>query len=148
MCRAQNLIECKHARLMRLSIEQSRGLHPTMRNLIWSEFSQTKVHSRVAKSPSFLAAFHRRTFGRSHSEFWEYTEFSEAEKCSVKNGCTRKYIFFLNLYHVGHFNVEFKCPYTRPYIATLFRSPIYALHGLAVHAIQCKVVLFVFELVC
>ena len=29
------------------------------------------------------------------------------------------------------------------YIATLFQSPICALHGLAVSAIQCKVVLFV-----
>ena len=33
------------------------------------------------------------------------------------------------------------------YIATLFRSPIYALHGLAVRAIQSKFVLFVFELI-
>ena len=34
------------------------------------------------------------------------------------------------------------------YIATLSRSPMYALHGLAVRAMQCKVVLSVFELVC
>ena len=66
-----------------------------------------------------------------------------------KSGCARKEnLFSLYLYHVGHFNVDFKCPYTLYYIATLFWSPTYALHGLAVHAIQCKVVLFVFEMVC
>ena len=60
-----------------------------------------------------------------------------------KNGCAREDIF---LYYVGNFNVDFKCFYTIDYIATLFRSPINALH-LAVHAIQCKVV-FAYELVC
>ena len=54
----------------------------------------------------------------------------------------------LYLYHVGHFNVDFKCSYTLDYIATLFQSPVYALHGLAVRAIQCKVVMFGFGLVC
>jgi hypothetical protein len=34
------------------------------------------------------------------------------------------------------FNVDFKCSYTLDYIAALIRSPIYALHGLAVRAIQ------------
>ena len=47
---------------------------------------------------------------------------------------------------VGLFNVNFKCSYTLDYIATL--SPKDALHGLAVRAIQRKVVLSVFELVC
>ena len=45
-------------------------------------------------------------------------------------------------YHVVHYNVDFKCSYTVDYIAILFRSPIYAVHGLAVRAIQCKVVNF------
>ena len=36
--------------------------------------------------------------------------------------------------------------YELDYIATLFQSPVYALHVLAV--IQCKVVLIVFELIC
>ena len=45
-----------------------------------------------------------------------------------------------HLHHVRHFNVDFKCSYTLDYVATLFRSPIYALHGLAVRTIQCKVV--------
>ena len=49
---------------------------------------------------------------------------------------------------VGCFNLDFKCSYTLDYIAALIRSPIYALHGLALRAIQCKVLLFVFELVC
>ena len=57
------------------------------------------------------------------------------------------HLFSLNLYHVI-LMVIFKCSYTLDYIATLFRSGIYALQGLAVCAIQCKVVLFVFELVC
>ena len=40
--------------------------------------------------------------------------------------------------HVGNFNVDFKCSFIQilDYIAALFRSPIYALHGLAVRAIQ------------
>ena len=59
----------------------------------------------------------------------------------------KRFIFFLYLYLVGHFNIDFKCSYTLDYISTLFRSPIYALHGLAVRAIQCKVVSFAFELV-
>ena len=50
-----------------------------------------------------------------------------------------------NVYHVGHFNVDLKCSYTLDYIDILFRSQMYALHGVAVRAIQCKV--FVFELV-
>ena len=54
---------------------------------------------------------------------------------------------YLYLYHVGRFNVDFKCSYTLDYIADLIQSPIDALHSLAVHAIQCKVV-FVFKLVC
>ena len=56
--------------------------------------------------------------------------------------------FLFYLYHVGHVNVDFKCSYTLDYISTLFRSPIYALHGIAVRAIKCKVVLFVLELLC
>ena len=48
------------------------------------------------KSPSFLAAFHGGTppFGRPHSGFWEYTEFSEAERTTRgnKNGCAHKEI--------------------------------------------------------
>ena len=59
-----------------------------------------------------------------------------------------KRFFFLYLYHVGRFNVDFKSFYTLDYIANVFRSQIYILHGLAVHAIQCKVMLFVFGLVC
>ena len=55
--------------------------------------------------------------------------------------------FFFYLYHV-HFNVKMECSYALDYVASLFRSPIYALHSLAVRALQCKVVLFVFELVC
>ena len=35
------------------------------------------------------------------------------------------------LYHVGHFIVDLKCSYTLDYIATLFRSQMCALHGLA-----------------
>ena len=54
----------------------------------------------------------------------------------------KRFIFFI--YHVGNFNVDLKCFYTFVYIATLFRSPIDALHGLA---IQYKVV-FVFEVIC
>ena len=50
----------------------------------------------------------------------------------------------LCLYHVGHFNVGFKCSYTLDYSATLFWSPI--ARSCCVHATQCKVV-FVFELV-
>ena len=57
-------------------------------------------------------------------------------------------LFSLYLYHNGHVNVDFKCFYTLDYIATLCRSPMNALHGLAVRAIQYKVMLFVFELVC
>ena len=57
-------------------------------------------------------------------------------------------LFSLYLYHVVHINVDLKWSYTLDYIATLFRSPIYALHRLAVRAIQCKVVLFLFELFC
>ena len=55
-------------------------------------------------------------------------------------------LFSLCLYHVGDFNVDFS--YTLDDIATLFWSPIYALHGLGVRAIQCKVLFFVFGLVC
>ena len=47
----------------------------------------------------------------------------------------KRFIFF-DLYHVGHFNVDFKCSLTLDYIANLFWSPIYALHGLALRAIQ------------
>ena len=57
-------------------------------------------------------------------------------------------LFSMYLYHVGHFDVDLKCLCTLDYIATLFCSPIYALHGLAERAIQCEVVLFVFKLVC
>ena len=57
-------------------------------------------------------------------------------------------LFSLYLYHVVHINVDLKWSYTLDYIATSFRSPIYALHRLAVRAIQCKVVLFLFELFC
>jgi hypothetical protein len=49
-------------------------------------------------------------------------------------------VFSLYLYHVGGFNVVFKSSYTFDFIAALIRSPIYALHGLALRAIQCKVV--------
>ena len=40
----------------------------------------------------------------------------------------------------NYFSVDFKCSYTHDYIATLSRSPVYALHSVAVCAIQCKVV--------
>ena len=43
-------------------------------------------------------------------------------------------VFSLYLYHIGHLNVHFKCSYTLDNIAALIRSPIYALHGLAVRA--------------
>ena len=45
----------------------------------------------------------------------------------------------LYLYHVGNFNVDFKCSYTLDYTAILFRSPICALHGLAVLYVQYNV---------
>ena len=49
-------------------------------------------------------------------------------------------VFSLYLYHVGGFNVVFKSSYTLDFIAALIRSPIYALHGHTLRAIQCKVV--------
>ena len=49
-------------------------------------------------------------------------------------------VFSLYLYHVGGCNVDFKSSYTLDFIAALIRSPIYALHGHALRAIQCKVV--------
>ena len=48
-------------------------------------------------------------------------------------------LFSLYLYHFGCSNFDFKCFYTLDYIAALIRSPMYALHGLAVRAIQRKV---------
>ena len=49
-------------------------------------------------------------------------------------------VFSLYLYHVGGFNVVVKSSYTLNFIAALIRSPMFALHGLALRAIQCKVV--------
>ena len=43
----------------------------------------------------------------------------------------KRFIFFVFV-PLGHFNVDLKYSYTLDYIAALFRSPIYALHGLAV----------------
>ena len=104
------------------------------------------------KSPSFLAAFHG-----ARPLLLCPTRSSESRASSVKltvrlnnkNGCAKRFIFFVFVsHHHGHFYVDFKCSYTLDYIATLSRSPVYVLHSLAVCAIQCKVVLFVFELVC
>ena len=51
-----------------------------------------------------------------------------------KNGA-RKYMC-VYWYQVGHSNLDLKCSCTLDYIASLFLSLIYALHGLAVRAIQ------------
>ena len=48
-----NPIECIHARLMRLSFKQSRGLNPTMRNPIRYDFSRTKVYMHL-KNPIIM----------------------------------------------------------------------------------------------
>ena len=110
-------------------------------------FSRCIVHHthelQSGKFPSLLAKFHRGTspFGRSHSDFWESTEFS------VDNHITQQImmaapvmrcIFFV----VGHFNVDFKC---YSHLITCFK-PVTGLcmHCLFVCAIQCKVLLFVF----
>ena len=73
---------------------------------------------------------------------------SEMTRSTKTAAPVKRFISILYLYYVGHFNVDFKCSYTLDYSATLFRPPIYALHGLAVRAIQFQVVLFAFELVC
>ena len=48
--------------------------------------------------------------------------------------------FLCIFYHVGQFNVDVKGSYTLDYIATLFRSSIYAKHCLSECAVQCTVV--------
>ena len=58
-----------------------------------------------------------------------------------KHGCARKEICFLCICATLIILMSiFKCSYTLDYIATLFQSPIYELHSLAVRAIQSKVV--------
>ena len=58
--------------------------------------------SQSGKSPSFIAAFHGGTppFGRSHSGFWVYTEFSEAERTTRgnKTAAPIKRFNFLRIY--------------------------------------------------
>ena len=49
-------------------------------------------------------------------------------------------MYFLSLCStLDVFNVDVHCSYTLDYVAALIWSPMYALHGLAVCAIQCKV---------
>ena len=110
--------------------------------MVWSRcLGQQSSKLQVRKSPSFLAAFHGgappfvRALRVSRVQWWRFQQ-----KCL----CPLRDLFSLYLYHVGHF----KYSYALDNIATLFRSPMYALHGLALRAIQCQVVLFVFELVC
>ena len=55
---------------------------------------------------------------------------------STKMAALVKRFISLYLYHFGRFNVDLKCSYTLDYIATLFWSLIYALHGLAVRALR------------
>ena len=61
-----------------------------------------------------------------------------------KNGCAREEIYFLSICTTLVILMLILNALNADYIANSFR----ALHGLAVRAIQCKVVLFVFELVC
>ena len=110
-----------------------------------SIFLRQTSESKVEDLPAFLQHFSE---ARPLSVLPHKSE--SRPRAVMKNGCAREEMFFfLYLYHVGHCNVDFFfCSYTLDYIATLFRSTIYVLHGLAVRAIQCKVVLFGFGLVC
>ena len=101
---------------------------------------------QVEKSPSFLAAFLRGT-----PSFWSrplgILRVYRAQwwRSQPKRLRPWRDLFSLYLYHVGPFNVDLKCSYTPDYIATLFLWPMYALHGLAVRAIQCKVAMSCFR---
>ena len=82
---------------------------------------------QIGKSHSFLAAFHRETpllVGPTRdSESTEFSEVGCTTRGTIMAAPVKRCIFFV----FEHFNV------------------VYALHGLAV---QCKVMSFVFELVC
>ena len=145
-------------------IHPSLDTHPVLARCLQFIFSLVMLLSicmvrppvRVirCKSPSFL--------GHSMEErppLVRLTHGSESIASSVRltvqlnnnNGCACKEnhflwffvsLFFVSLYHVGHFNADFKCSYTLDYIATLSRSPIYALScvvAFAVRAMQCNV---------
>ena len=70
----------------------------------WAYASRTSCSGEL-----FLAAFHRGMppIGLAHSEFWEYTEFCQAERTTRLQKWLRPWSdsFSLYLYHVGHFNV-------------------------------------------
>ena len=64
---------------------------------------------QVGKSPSFLAAFHRcmPPFGQNLESIQ-----SSVRQTKTKMAAPVKRFFSLYLYHVGHFNINFKCSHT------------------------------------
>ena len=98
---------------------------------------------KVANLPAFLRHFTEArplsvvVSRRFQSRASRAVQLAKKMAAPIVNGGWDVFSFYL--YHVGGFNVVFKTSYTLDFIAALIRSPIYALHGLALRAIQCKV---------
>ena len=101
------------------------------------------LRSKVANLPAFLRHFTEArpllvvVSRRFQSRASRAVQLAKKMAAPIVNGGWDVFSFYL--YHVGGFNVVFKTSYTLDFIAALIRSPIYALHGLALRAIQCKV---------
>ena len=110
-----------------------------------------RTSCKVGHFPTLLRRFteSRTPFGRSHSGSWEPTVFIEADRTTRKNkdGCSHNEMCFLCISTTSVVLIAgLKRSYTLDCIAALIRSPIYAFHfGLSARAIQCKVLLFVYD---
>ena len=84
---------------------------------------EPKSHAICMVRPAFSWHFTqaRPHFGQSHSES-RASSVRLTARLNNKNSYACEEINFLYLYHVGHFNVDFKCSYTltRTYICTYF----------------------------